>query len=298
MLLFSEGWSIGRDGTGQRLTLHLKGCNMRCAWCANPEGIAPQPQTLFLPRPGAPRNDAACPYGALSGDSLDRARCRVCESRACALSWRDRRFELCGTEASVAEILGKALKAKHLFGKEGGVTFGGGEPTLQRDELLEALRELKRLGVGTAIESNASTPAFLEAAALAEQTICDLKTVNREAHKRATGLDNAQILDNLRCVAESVSKLLIRIPLVPGVNASPEDFEAFASFCGELSAKRAEKLGKTLKLEILRLHHLGQPKRLALGETYEMAGVKEPSRELALKLAESLRKRGIEVSTT
>ena len=78
MLIFADGWSEGFDGTGRRWVLYLKGCNMRCRWCTNPEGMNTVPEMLFYPARGR-EPEQACPWGAVRKEAgqyhLERGIC-------------------------------------------------------------------------------------------------------------------------------------------------------------------------------------------------------------------------------
>ncbi len=298
MRIFSEGWSNDKDGPGQRLILYLKGCNMRCPWCANPESVSPLKQILFHPERASGPLDRACPKGAVKGGSLDRGRCASCESFDCVSKLSHLSFELAGLDVTPEWILEKAIASRGLFGREGGVTFGGGEPTLQADELLKTLALLKAEGISSAIESNASTDAFMKVAKAVDFVICDLKSADPERHLQFTGIPNARALDNLRKAASSLPWLLIRVPLVTGFNDDQASLDWTVSFLSSLRALRQESLKLPLRVEVLRMHHMGSPKRKALGEAYPMEGVAEPSQELLAQIKRRLDEAGVESVST
>jgi pyruvate formate lyase activating enzyme len=264
MRIFARGWSEGFDGPGRRLVYYLKGCNFRCLWCGNPESIAAEPELLFYPEKSAFAAQA-CPRGAVRGESLDRGACARCINRPCVSEWRDRAFELAGKEISAAEIVDEAQSRRAMLGKDGGVTFSGGEPSLQMDALLEAAAALREKGIAVAVETNASSPRFHELSGRFDTIICDLKCVSAELHRRITGADNRGALANL----SSGSGINLRIPLIRELNFTAEERERIFQF---LLRSRPDTVG------FLRLHRLGLPKYKALGLSCEAESLTPPER--------------------
>jgi pyruvate formate lyase activating enzyme len=286
MRIFATGFSEGFDGPGRRLVVYLKGCNLKCRWCANPESIHFEKEILFY----ANRDIAfpeVCRFGAISeSGSLNRAWCKKCTEHSCVHLWKHKAFELAGEDVSPGWVLDQALRAKPFFGSNGGVTFGGGEATLQMDELLETLKLLKTNEIHTAIETNASSEWFSELLDCVDWLICDLKCADAVRHKTWTGMDNETILHNIRLAAERRKQLVVRIPLVPGVNDDESEKKRITEFL--------IKIGHAgFTVEILRLHHIGKCKYDALGLKYPMDGVPEPTIEDARYYADELNERGL-----
>lgn len=290
MMIFAAGWSEGLDGPGRRWMIYLKACNFRCRWCASPESLSPEPELLFYPD-RAKHMERACPPGAvrlIDGQwRVDRETCVGCK-RFCTEVWRHPAFEWAGRELDVSEVVEQVLKRRDFFLPDGGVTFGGGEASLQFEQVLEAIRLLKLEGIHCAVESNASTPGFEALIGEADLLICDLKCVSSDLHKQWTGADNAQVLDNLRRAAGAADELLIRIPLVHGFNDAEEEMARITAFLDELQGA-----GKGLSVEVFRMHHLGRPKYRALGKVYPMEGVDEADGEKAWKLINEFTSRGL-----
>lgn len=173
MRIFSKGFNFSQDGPGNRLVYHLSGCNMRCPWCSNPEGM-----------------DITA-----------------------------------GEEYSVEEMLKECVSAKPLFFGGGGVTFTGGEATLQKGELLKLLKLLKNENIHTAIESNGTLKSFSELEEYIDYIIMDFKHYDSDLHLKWTGVKADVVRENFERRCKSGRKQHIRIPLINGVNTdNPRGF--------------------------------------------------------------------------
>ncbi|MDD4871040.1 MAG: glycyl-radical enzyme activating protein [Kiritimatiellae bacterium] len=294
MNIFAMGWSNEKDGPGWRLMFYLKGCNFHCRWCANPEGLSREPQMMFY----AHRSqfaEQACPYDAIylsAGiHNIRREKCNQCSDRPCLRVWHHPAFDYVGQNLPVERIIDQARHYKDIFGDKGGVTFGGGEATFQMDELLEALKGLKDSGIHTTIETNASSPKFDSLFGLTDLLICDLKCISAHSHKEFTGSDNKLVLDNLRQAAQKQLKLIIRIALIHGFNNNDQEMAAMTDFLAELRRYRRD-----LQVDILRQHHLGEPKYIALGIPYPLANTPLPTQGDVQNLIDRLKVVGIDAN--
>ena len=296
MKIFATGWSDNFDGPGMRWVIYLKGCNFNCQWCASPESMSEAPDLLFVPERAEPLAEV-CPHCAVTKDedkgtwNIDRNCCIACANNFCSEVWQHPAFSLVGKEMTIMELVKQATKYRSFFGKDGGVTFGGGEPTLQAKELLLILDELKKEHIHTAMETNTSSPSLSDFYNRVNLLICDLKCVSSHLHQKWIGADNQQVLINLREAAREQKDLLIRIPFITGVNDNVAEMENIIDFLRELAKLRA-----SLSVQVLRLHHLGEPKYRALGREYPMQDVPPPSKEQAEQFIEKMRKHGIDAS--
>ena len=289
MMIFATGWSEGFDGPGRRFVVYLKGCNLRCRWCASPEGIDRAPQMLFYPAHSA-YAASACPYGAVKESALNRALCLQCLDRSCIHVAKHPAFELAGQEMSGADLVKRAVTARPLFGGDGGVTFTGGEPTLQADEVLDAIKRLKKRHIHTAVETNAGTAEFPRFLGQVDLLIVDLKCVSPGLHREWTGADNGLILGNLLVAAANQPELLVRVPLVAGFNDGEQEMDRIAKFLGRMARPRKE-----LRVQVLPFHHMGEPKYAALGVSYPMDGVPPPAESRIQALESRLTAEGVAV---
>ena len=151
---------------------------------------------------------------------------------------------------TVDEVINEVERSKMMFFDGGGVTFTGGECTLQTDELLELLQKLKANNISTAIETNGSNPRLIELAEYVDYLIVDFKHYSSDEHKKWIGVGNTQVLNNITELIESGRELHIRIPLIKGVN---DDFKGFCEFF-------RDKNTENIDVEILPYHEFGKDK--------------------------------------
>jgi pyruvate formate lyase activating enzyme len=223
------------DGPGIRTSVFLKGCNLKCAWCHNPETISFAPTEMFHPE--------RCIH------------CGMCEE-GCFSGART----ICGTEMTVEQVVREAMLDRDYYGSEGGVTVTGGEPTCQADFTADLLRALRALGVHTAIESNlCCAPAVLEkVTAHADLIMADLKIFDSERHRQYTGAGNEQIKANLRSVRKPI---IVRTPVIRGINDTLEEIGQIAELAGQIPT--------LMYYELLPYHPLGLSKGVGSQERME-----------------------------
>jgi pyruvate formate lyase activating enzyme len=254
------------DGGGIRSIVYLKGCPLRCLWCANPEGQEVRPQVFSFPERciGCAHCEAACPGGAAHpADRHAPAACGGCGRCADACPADARR--LFGREMTVEDVLQVVLRDRIFYRKSGGgITLSGGEPTAQPDFARALLASCRRRGLDTAMETCGHT-TFPLLAGLAEHLnliLYDLKHMDREAHRQLTGVTNDLILENLKRLGSLGVPVLVRVPVIPGYNDAPANLKATAAFAAGVSAVQA--------VELLPYHNYGAGKYARCGRPYPL----------------------------
>ncbi|MCL1818063.1 MAG: glycyl-radical enzyme activating protein [Spirochaetaceae bacterium] len=287
------------DGPGIRTIVFLKGCPLRCPWCANPEGMDSRPVLAYNARfcKNCGRCAQVCPEGAVSraedGVHLDRERCRLCG--ACVAACAHGAREIFGKSMSVTEVLREVKKDEAFFRRSGGgLTLSGGEPLASPGFTLALLERCREEGLDTAVESTLFAPPETVDGMLAraDHILADIKLIDPARHREFTGADNALILENLRRAASSKVDLMLRLPLVPGVNDDEENLGALAEFIAGL--------GRRVPLEILPYHEFGRGKFLNIGLPWLMEdrNISPPEKEQIDSAEDFLRARGVEIVRT
>ncbi len=270
------------DGPGCRTTVFMSGCPLRCSWCANPEGLLPRPRLMV--RASRCRSDgtpcvAACPYGAIRVDPaaplppiFDRTLCATCDAQSCVSACLNSALEVSGRRMSVRELMRTLGRDRDYWGPEGGVTFSGGEPTSQPEFLLAALDACREAYIHTVVETSAHADQqlVLDVARRTDWLFVDLKHMDGAAHHCGTGVGNEQILANLVNLAQSSreTRVVVRIPIVPGFNDSPENLRATARFLAEL---------QLIEVNLLPFHRMAESKYAQLGLEYAHAQAQPPT---------------------
>ena len=259
--VFRKGFNYSQDGPGNRLVYHLQGCNMRCGWCSNPEGIALK-GTLMVAHEHL--LDSVCPHGAIAAKAVDRDRCTACATRECITVNRNQSIRWSSAAFDVEAIVSEAKRSAALYFDGGGVTLSGGEVTVQFAAAQRLLQRLKEEGIHTAIETNGAHRRLAELFPLIDFLIIDFKHHDDAKLREATGVGTALIKRNVAKALAEHRKLLIRIPLIGGFNASAADAECFAAFFRQFDTTHAN-------FEFIAYHEYGMDKWAQCGLPYAMA---------------------------
>lgn len=169
-----------------------------------------------------------------------------------------------GQRADIQAIAAEAESCRPMFFDGGGVTFTGGEATLQADALLALLKELKSRGIHTALETNGFSPRLLELLPYVDHLMMDCKHHDPEIHRSVTGGNCSRVYENMAAAVKAGHVLNLRIPLIGGFNASEEDASCFCDLFDALALKGS------VTLELLRYHAYGKTKYEALHIPYTM----------------------------
>ncbi len=257
------------DGPGIRTTVFLKGCNLKCAWCHNPESQSAKTQMMFYKNKcvNCGKCREICPN--------ELKECNLCGkcTQNCLYDAR----KICGREYSVDEVFNEIVKDKIFFDNSGGgVTFSGGECMLQIDFLSEILKRCQEDGIHTAVDTagNVSWEYFEKILQYTDLFLYDVKCMTNEKHKKYIGAENILILENLNRLLKTDKKVWIRVPVISGVNDTEEEMQKLKNFLKEN--------GKPEKIELLPYHEMGEHKYDALGKC--VTKFKKPENDNFIKL--------------
>lgn len=268
------------DGPGLRTELFLKGCPLNCQWCSNPESWMPGIQPGIYKSRCVSRNrcglcEAACPAagtlqfvrGKLA--HIDRERCTDC--MACYRACPSDAIKQWGKVMTVEDCMKEIRKDKGYYDRSGGgVTVSGGEPLLQSEFVAALFQACRREGIRTCCETafHVEWQAAETILPWTDLFISDIKHMDPLIHQKYTGERNDRILENLKRLTEREKELILRIPVIPGVNDSQENMEATADFI------ETELKGRIRTLQLLSFMRLGEEKYASLDMPYPMAGLR------------------------
>ena len=234
----------------------MKGCNLRCYWCHNPEAISHIPVIQFFEKKciGCGECVRVCPHSSNGHTARNHKACELCGK--CASVCYAEALILTGQKITTEELIKQIEKDREIFGRSGGgITFSGGETLLQPDFLLDVLCYCREQNISTAIESALNVPQEIVAkvAKKIDYFICDLKTVNPEKHRLGTGKGNDVILKNIMYLAKNHRDVLVRTPIIPEFNDTVDDMRDHAAYLS--------RLGEKVKVELLSFHGICEKKR-------------------------------------
>lgn len=239
------------DGPGIRTIVFLKGCAFRCRWCCNPESQRYEIETMMA----------------------------------------EGKEKVIGRDVTVGEVMEEVCKdMSHFRRSGGGLTLSGGESLLQMDFASDLLFAAKQKGISTALEST----AFADFQAIEEKILphldvflMDIKHMNSAKHKLFVGQPNERVLENARKIAQTGQTLIIRVPVIPTFNATPQEILEIARF--------AKSLPGVKQLHLLPYHRLGTDKYSGLSRDYMLTEIEPPANEYMQELADIAKTAGLHV---
>jgi pyruvate formate lyase activating enzyme len=285
-----------QDGPGIRTTLFMKGCPLKCPWCSNPEGMTDEPEIMVSERKciGCKKCAEACKTGAISfvNDirTIDWNLCNQCLE--CGMVCPSHAIEISGEYMTVDEAFRIAAQDKDFYESSGGgVTISGGEALLQWEFVRGIFKKCKEAGFHTALDTTAycAWESLEEVLDYTDLILFDVKHLDNERHEEKTGVSNELILDNLE-KASKLTKIWLRIPLIPGFNDSESNMQKTAELALRIKAE---------KISLLPFHEWGKDKYSSLGKQYGYDGadgILEPDSEVVKKCREILESHGLEVA--
>ena len=247
------------DGPGIRQTVFFKGCPLNCWWCHNPES-----QDI--------KSEKAIRKNILDGFTYEQE-------------------ETIGKLMNVNEVMREITQDSIFYDESGGgVTFSGGEPLLQHDFLSNILDSCNKMGIHTAIDTSgyASKKVIKKIAGKTNLFLYDLKLMDDEMHKKYTGVSNKPILENLKYLNGIGKKVIIRFPVIPGVNDTDENIQAMKKFLKTLKNIR--------EISLLPYHNIANHKYEKIEMNNKMTGLKSLQKSDVYLLKEEFEAAGFKVS--
>jgi pyruvate formate lyase activating enzyme len=290
------------DGPGIRTEFFLKGCPLRCDWCGNPESFNRQVEVgvfhnkcITSDKCGSCQEVCPEPEMLIYSDSklnfIDRDICTNC--LACSDDCPAEAIKQWGHTMSVDECMQLIVKDRGFYDRSGGgVTVSGGEPLLQSEFVLDLFKACKQEGIHTCLESSffGNWNRIEKLLPYTDLFISDIKLMDSRLHKQHTGVDNHKILDNLIALSKTDKELILRIPMIPGVNDNLDNAKATADFI------LTELNDKPRTLQLLSFMRLGEEKYTSLGLPYPMKDLefdRVTFQQRVTEIAEYFKQRGI-----
>ena len=239
------------DGPGIRTIVFLKGCPLSCKWCCNPESQSRAIQTMVV-----------------NGEE-----------------------KVMGRDVTVEEVMEEVIKdIAHFRRSGGGLTLSGGECLAQPEFASALLQAAHAYGITTAIETTGFAPfEIIEDKILpfVDTFMMDIKHMNSAKHKLFTGQPNEKILANAKKIAASGANLIIRTPVVPTFNDTPEEILEISQFARSLPGVKQHHL--------IPYHRLGSDKYEGIGRNYLMSHIEPPAEEKMQELLAVAKTTGLHV---
>ncbi len=236
--------------------------------------------------------EETCPQGAVSRPGnvikIDREKCNLCG--LCAENCYAETLELVGYEITEAELIDQLQKDQVFYDQSGGgVTFSGGEPMLQVRFLTSMLETCQRMNIPTVVDTSgyASWSSFEAVRAYTDLFLYDLKVIDDSLHRKYTGVSNDRILHNLVKLSRTGHKIIVRMPVIPGVNDDRKNILEAGSFLSRLPALEY--------LELLAYHTIGTEKYKGLDQAYILKDLNPPLEENMLEIVQTLEDFGLQV---
>jgi pyruvate formate lyase activating enzyme len=276
------------DGPGTRALVFLKGCNLHCKWCQNPELIKFEPEIWFHEAlcKGCGRCRDVCPVNAINlGEDIkriDREKCLGVKCSECVKVCPHNALQVVGYEITSEELWRQLAKYKIFYqGSGGGITLTGGEPLHWPDFSAEVLELCKKDSISTAIETSlyGNYEKLWKIVKYCDLILSDIKHMDSEKHKEGTGVPNELILENFKKLNRDFKgEIVVRIPLIPGYNDDEENIRKTAEFLTPLERIKG--------IDLLPFNVFPIAKYKALGIDWAYKGVQKQSDEHLSRLCE------------
>jgi pyruvate formate lyase activating enzyme len=280
-LIFDIQRTSLHDGPGIRTTVFFKGCPLKCLWCHNPESRSYQPEVSFnwekcvncFACVDACEHDA---HQIVDGSHImSHSLCVACGT--CLPYCTHDALKMIGEVWSVEQVMAEVERDLDFYQHSGGgITLSGGEPMGQFDFAVQILQACRERGIHTCMETSGFAPQrkYQEILPLVDLFLFDYKVTESDSHLDWVGVPNQRILANLDFIYQQKAAIILRCPLVPGINDSNEHLDGIARI--------SEKYPSLRGIELMAYHDLGKDKGLHLGQKYLLESVKtadEPTKQ-------------------
>jgi len=264
-----------QDGPGIRTTVFMKGCPLRCLWCSNPESQKTFAEVAHRDSlcNKCGRCIEACEVQAISltdnGVKINRETCTRCGK--CIEVCAPGALKFYGKEMSVEEVYQEVIRDMLFYQNSGGgVTAGGGEPLSQADFVAELFKQCQDTGIHTCLDTCGYAPsgAWKKVMPYTDLVFFDVKLMDQSIHKKVIGKSNHTIFSGLKLATEAGVPVIIRIPIIPGINDSEENITEIARYVAGIDSLR--------EVNLLPYHRFGESKYAMLDRQYNLSELKPP----------------------
>jgi len=279
------------DGPGIRTTVFLKGCLLNCLWCHNPEAIADKSQLFFHFDKCTLCGDCArvCEddvhHIADGRHTIDYDKCTLCGK--CVEACNSNALKIIGKEMTIDQVMLEVMADFDFYTNSGGgMTLSGGEPLLHFSFSMDLLQKCKEMGVNTCIETSGfvSEEHFRKMLPFVDILLFDYKISGSDEHRKFTGVSNEWILKNLDIAYNSGIPIILRCPVIPGINDTIQHFRSIRAM--------DEKYPNLKGIELLPYHNIGNNKRISIGTEETLADLNTTPPEVTAQWLVQLEKLG------